>query len=186
MCGKCRQHGFEVKYKNHPSSCPFAECPCSKCLYVDNYRKRIRETIRRLKIQKVLKNKALKAAEARNNNIMCLNLPSTSTTISVNPQALSSTNYLQNYSNPATVLSQHSFSTTPNTQLANDSLSSSPSGSCGTVTPIMNVSPYSSDSNNLARQLNSNVNLLPTGQNIAFLKPNNQLCIVPLFLCDLQ
>uniref|UniRef100_A0A1I7SUK0 DM domain-containing protein n=1 Tax=Bursaphelenchus xylophilus TaxID=6326 RepID=A0A1I7SUK0_BURXY len=69
LCGKCRQHGIEVRYKNHQKLCPFMECGCAKCIKVEKYRKRIRETIRRLKLQK----------KAR----LCLDSPTTSGASSV-------------------------------------------------------------------------------------------------------
>ncbi|CAD5228159.1 unnamed protein product [Bursaphelenchus xylophilus] len=52
MCGKCRQHGVIQAYKRHQNRCPFIECDCEKCHQVDDYRKRIRETVKRLKRRK--------------------------------------------------------------------------------------------------------------------------------------
>ena len=30
-CGRCRNHNFHVKLKNHKLWCPYANCMCEKC-----------------------------------------------------------------------------------------------------------------------------------------------------------
>ncbi|CAD5228679.1 unnamed protein product [Bursaphelenchus xylophilus] len=171
MCGKCRQHGVEAQYKNHQNHCPFMECPCKKCLFVDRYRKRIRETIRRLKLKRLQKER-----QEAESSLQYAPNSSTASTTSLFCDAKFPI-FLPTSTTNLECFSQDSCSHNPFADLMSNASNSTESQ------PLLEFVNFQNFQNTQPRT--SNLQLVPTNANVACVS-SGKLKMVPVFYCDLS